>query len=91
MILIRGESSSDLSVVLSEPEEKPSYYIEKKGKRAEEFHWVAAMVLEPPDKTKSEGTSIKDKQREDPELKLTIDFQEEGMLPGDDKKQENYY
>ena len=56
-----------------------------KHKRTEEF-CVAAVAPELQEETQNGGRSIEDRQREDPELKLIIDFQEEGMLPSDDKK-----
>ena len=82
------ESRSKLSLVLLELE-KSSCPVEVKHKRTEEF-CVAAVAPELQE-TQSGGRSIEDRQREDPELKLIIDFQEEGMLPSDDKRQENYY
>ena len=59
------------------------------NKGTEEF-CVAAVSPELWDEAKGEGRkNIKDRQREDPELKLIIDYQKEGVLPGDDKRQEN--
>ena len=46
---------------------------------------MAAVVSEPQDGAKS-GEGIKDRQREDAEIKLIIDFQENNFLPDDDKK-----
>ena len=43
------------------------------------------MASELQEETQSGGWSIEDRQGEDPELKLNIDFQEEGALPNDDK------
>ena len=56
-----------------------------KYKRTKEF-CVAAVAPELQEETQGGGRSIEDRQREDPELKLIIDFQEEGVLPSDDKK-----
>ena len=78
------ESSSKLSLALSELE-KSSCPVEVKHKRTEEF-CIAAVAPELQEETQGGGQSIKDRQREDPELKLIIDFQEEGVLPSDDKK-----
>ena len=78
------ESSGKLSLVLSELE-KSSCQIEVKHKRTEEF-CVAAVQPELQEETHGGGQSIEDRQREDPEFKLIIDFQEEGVLPSDDKK-----
>ena len=59
-------------------------YIEVKHKRTEEF-CVAAVAPELQEETQGGGRSIEDRQRENPELKLIIDFQEEGVFPSDDK------
>ena len=57
-----------------------------KHKRTEEV-CVTAVAPELQGETQCERQSIKDRQREDPALKLIIDFQEEGVLPiGDNKK-----
>ena len=73
------ESSSKLSLVLSGLE-KSSCLVEVNDKRTEEV-WVAAVAPELHEETQSGGRSIKDRQREDTELKLIIDLQEEGELP----------
>ena len=39
-------------------------------------------------KQKMRKKSIEDRQREDPELEIIVDFQKEGMLPSDDKRQD---
>ena len=78
------ESSRKLSLVLSELE-KSSCQVEVKHKRTAEF-CVAAVAPELQEETQGGGRSIGDMQREDLELKLIIDFQEEGVLPSDDKK-----
>ena len=46
---------------------------------------IAAVVSEPQDSAKS-GEGIKDRQREDAEIKMIIDFQENNILPDDDRK-----
>ena len=46
---------------------------------------IAAVVSEPQDGAKS-GEGIKDRQREDAEIKMIIDFQENNILPDDDRK-----
>ena len=78
------ESRGKLSLVLSELV-KSSCKVEVKHKRTEEL-CVAAVAPELQEETQSGGRSIEDRQREDPELKLIIDFQEEGVLPSDVKK-----
>ena len=80
------ENNSNLSAVSSEPEEKSSCLVEEKHTKVEEFHCTAAVVSESQEKTKSMGRNIKDRQREDPELKLLIDFHEGGVLHSDDKE-----
>ena len=46
---------------------------------------IAAVVSEPQDSAKSrEG--VKDRQRKDAEIKMIIDFQENNILPDDDRK-----
>ena len=56
-----------------------------KNKRTKEV-CVAAVMLELWDEAKDERRkSIEDRQREDPELKLIIDSQKEGVLTSDDK------
>ena len=44
------------------------------------------MAPELQEQTQHVGQSIKHRQRKDLELKLIIDFQAKGVLPGDDKK-----
>ena len=46
---------------------------------------VAVVTPQSQDGTKS-GESIKDRQRGDMEMRRIIDFQENGILPNDDKK-----
>ena len=43
------------------------------------------MAPELQEETQGGGQSIEDRQRENPELKLIVGFQEEGVLPSDDK------
>ena len=46
---------------------------------------IVAVVSEPQNSAKS-GEGIKDRQREDAEIKMIIDFQENNILPDDDRK-----
>ena len=79
------ESSSSLSPRPSKVE-KLSCSKEVRNKGTEEC-CVAAVSPELWDEVKdNERKSIEDRQREDPELKLIIDYQKEGVLPRDDKK-----
>ena len=74
-----GESSSSLSP-------RPSK-VEKLRNKGTEECCVAAVSPELWDEAKDkERKSMEDRQREDPELKLIIDYQKEGVLPRDDKK-----
>ena len=85
-----GESRSSLSLRPSKVE-KPSCSKEVSNKGTEEC-CIAAVSSELWDEAKGKGrTSIKDRQRKDPELKLIINYEKEGVLPCDDKRQENYY
>ena len=65
--------------------QKSSCQVEVKHKRTEEF-CAAAATPELQEETQGGGQSVEDRQREVPELKLIIDFQEEGVLPRNDKK-----
>ena len=80
-----GESSSSLSPRPSKVE-KLSCSKEVRNKGTEEC-CVAAVSPQLWDEAKDkERKSMEDRQREDPELKLIIDYQKEGVLPRDDKK-----
>lgn len=46
---------------------------------------VAAVMPQSQDGAKG-GESMRDRQREDAKLKMIIDFQENGILPDDDRK-----
>ena len=80
-----GESSSSLSPRPSKVE-KLSCSKEVRNKGTEEC-CVAAVSPELGDEAKDkERKSMEDRQREDTELKLIIDYQKEGVLSRDDKK-----